>query len=154
MGEITKELVALAMSAMELAADTIETKGVPFKAFVVVEKDGDRTLHEIDAVQLEEESFQAWRFAGAQTQADRVAVAVAGYVTVDGIRSEGIIVEVADIGATESHYVGVQYEVHGVFKKTGKVGDQKPSLIGRGGGFPDPESYRTRRPSPQPVAPS
>ena len=139
MGDITKELVALAMASLELAADSIEKKGLPLKPFIVVEKDGERVRHEVKYDDVAEGRVEASRFAGTHTDADRVASVIDGFVTFNGDLSEGIVVEVADVGATVSHLVGVQYEIKSrLLKKTGMVLDHKPALMGVGSGFPAP----------------
>ena len=125
---ISEEAGALAEFALRHAISSIVPGGGPLIPFVIVEAAGKHSLHRFMGELLEECEANAREFASKQSAASRVAVAIDGYIRVDGKRWDALIAQASDRGSNESIMIAQRYQESsaglGSPLETAPVGDQ------------------------------
>jgi len=106
---ISEEAGALAEFALRHALSSIVPGGGPLIPFVIVETGGKHSLHRFMGELLEECEANAREFAKKQSGAARVAVAIDGYIRIEGQRWDALIAEASDHGAKESIMIAQRY---------------------------------------------
>lgn len=122
-----EELADLAFFALDHAVDSVIDSGGPLVPFVVIERDGERSLMRGAADTLEA-GLQAVQIIADGVVDGRTAVAFDGYLTTGEGRFDALHVEAR--GSTgETLTLAQRYEVKGMLKKKARaVGN--PILIG------------------------
>ncbi|MEK7954256.1 hypothetical protein [Luteolibacter soli] len=89
-------------------------EGGPLIPFLIIEKDGDRTLSRFMADHLEDSVAQG-RLALSQLPEGTSAYAFAydGYVTVEGQRNDAVIVEASEVGKSAAIQLAQRYSAEG-----------------------------------------
>lgn len=126
----------LATKTLAAAIDSLMVMGSPFLPIVQVQRGGTVELRRVVAERVEEGAAAAKQMAADEVDADATAYAVDGYITYNGTRSDGIIVEAWNFRANRGARVGLRYELKGMRKKPSLIGS--PLHLGRRGWF-DPE---------------
>jgi len=131
---ITEEAGALAEFALRHAVTSIVPGGGPLIPFVIVEAGGKHTLHQFMGDLLEECEANARAFAARQKNANRVALAIDGYIRIDGHRWDALVAEASDRGSDKSVIIAQRYREDlgplGSPPATMPVGDQ--IILGEG----------------------
>jgi len=127
LSDSTQEAVNLAFAAMDHGIDSIRAGG-PLVTFTLTEtSEAGRTLTRFAASTFEE-SLNAARQFLSNSDATRGAVAYDGYLTVQGERSDAVVVEVFEAGSAEGFVLGQRYRPKRAFKKFETVGN--PAAMG------------------------
>ena len=108
---MSPELQDLMFAAIDHAIGSIAQAGGPMTPFVIATEDGSGTLHRFVATTVEEGEERARAFirqAGPETT--QVALALDGYVTVDAVRTDAVLVEVQSNGAPTCDVFAQCYE--------------------------------------------
>jgi len=124
------ELMDLVFAALDHGVDSVSGGG-PLIPFVLTEGPDGRNLSRFAAETLEEGHSQALRYA-ASSDADRVAVAYDGYLTVEGERSDAVFVEAQERGAGSSVLFAQRYRPGGRLRKFAAVGNAAYAGEGKG----------------------
>ncbi len=117
MNETPDAVRDLAEFALSHAIGSIIPEGGPLIPFALVERDGARSLHRFSCDRLEEMVVAGRMFVREQADADRVAFAWDGYITIAGVRTDALFVEASEGGAAASIVVAQRYGLRGVIRK-------------------------------------
>ena len=148
------ELMDLMFAALDHAVGSIADAGGPMTPFVLC-AEGDRAeLHRFVAVTVEEGLERAREFIKqVAPEITQVALAYDGYVTVDGVRTDAVLVDVQAAGTPTSDIFAQRYEiVGGSLSEIGNakhIAIEQPSLFRAPGTEPSPP---THTPAPELVA--
>lgn len=127
----TEELVDVVFAALDHGIDSVRDGG-PLIPFVLAEDPEGRSLTRFAAETLEEGQAQAREHAGS-SDAARIAIAFDGYLTVEGERSDAILVEAQERGTDSSVIFAQRYRPGGRLRKFSTVGNA--AFTGRGEGL-------------------
>jgi len=131
---ISEEAGALAEFALRHAVTSIVPEGGPLIPFVIVEAEGKHTLHRFMGELLQECEANARAFASRQKHAKRVALAIDGYIRIDGERWDALVAEASEKGAGASVIIAQRYRETlgslGTPTETAPVGDE--IILGEG----------------------
>lgn len=130
------QALELATKTLAAAIDSLMVMGSPFLPIVQVQRAGAIELRRVVADRVEEAAAAAKQMAAEEVGADATAYAIDGYITYNGSRSDGIIVEAWNFQTNRGARVGLRYELKGIRKKPSLIGS--PLHLGREGWF-DPE---------------
>jgi hypothetical protein len=124
---LDQELAELAFLALDHGLDSVRASGGPLIPFVITEsEDSGRRLTRFLAGTLEESQAEARR----QLQAlhpSRAVLAWDGYVTIDGVRTDGIFVSAYTAGTDKSLILVQRYSAGAVaVGNPARVGDEAP----------------------------
>lgn len=117
----SEELLEVIFAALDHAVESVKD-GDALIPFALAERAEGRTLTRFAAETLEEGQEQA-RAHAASGDADRVAIAYDGYLTVEGERSDAVFVEAQERGAQGSVIFAQRYHPGGRFRKFSTVGN-------------------------------
>ena len=130
MDALSDRATALAFFALDHAIETLgKTKG-PLVPFVMTERGEHRKLERFAAEQPEGATELARQAAARMDDAETVAIALDGFVTLEGKRAEAVIVEVSEAGGERSYIFGRRYRTRTIFRNVKPVGS--PVLVGYG----------------------
>lgn len=132
----SEELIEIVFAALDHGIDSVRDGG-PLIPFVLAERAAARDLTRFAAETLEEAHAQARRHAGA-SDADRVAVAYDGYLTVAGERSDAVFVEAQERGSDSSVVFAQRYRPGGRLRGFDTIGNA--AFAGGGEGLFAPAS--------------
>ncbi len=130
--------------ALDHGIRSIEDGGGPLISFaVVVDTKGHRNLHRFVTEQLEDGVKSARKYvADHEDELQMYAIAWDGFVTVEGKRTDAILVEAGDRGETKGVLFCQRYVPGNGSTKLERIGN--PGLIGR------PENLLPSKPSSNP----
>jgi nucleotide-binding universal stress UspA family protein len=117
----SEELVDVVFAALDHGIDSVRDGGA-LVPFVLAEDADGRSLTRFAASTLEESQAQARQHAEASGAA-RVALAFDGYLTIDGERSDAILVEAQERGTDASVVFAQRYRPGGRLRKFSTVGN-------------------------------
>ena len=123
------ELIEVVFAALDHGIGSVSISGGPLIPFTLTEDGAGRHLARFVAETLEESLIQA-RTQVAASDADRVAIAHDGYLTVEGERSDAIFVEAQDRGSPSCLVFAQRYRPGGRLRKLSRIGN--PALTGTG----------------------
>lgn len=161
--DVSPELENLMFAALDHAIGSIAHAGGPMTPFVIATENGSGTLHRFVASTVEEGVERAREFirrAGPETT--QVVLAVDGYVTIDDVRTDAVLVEVQAAGTPTSDVFAQRYEIRdGELTEIGNakhIAIEQPSLFGTpatvtAGEPPVAIAAATRRPTSGGLAP-
>ena len=135
------ELMDLMFAAVDHAVGSIADAGGPMTPFVLC-AEGDKVgLHRFVAATVEEGLDHAREFIKhVGPEITQVALAYDGYVTVDDVRTDAVLVDVQAAGTPTSDVFAQRYEiVDGTLSEIGNVKHiaiEEPSLFGEAGTAP------------------
>jgi hypothetical protein len=119
------ELVELAFAALDHGIESVRDGGGPLVPFTLSEGPDGRQLTRFAAELLEEGQEEARRHVREAAGAERVALAVDGYLSVEGERSDAILVEAQERGMTTCLVFAQRYKPAGrlsAFESVGNAG--------------------------------
>jgi hypothetical protein len=140
------ELMDLMFAALDHAVGSIADAGGPMTPFVLC-AEGDRAeLHRFVAETVEEGLERAREFIKhVGPEITQVALAYDGYITVDDVRTDAVLVDVQAAGTPTSDVFAQRYEVvDGTLSEIGNakhVAIEQPSLFGEAGTAPPSPMY-------------
>lgn len=124
----TDSLMELAFLALDHGIESVRDGG-PLTPFLVAEIDGERKLERFDADTLEEALGRAETAADALPfSAAAYAVAHDGFVTVEGERTDAILVEAAERASERALVFAQRYRPKKLLRKATPIGNA--ALVG------------------------
>ena len=97
--EMSQQFADLVFFALDHGVESVRDSGGPLIPFLVLEQDGKRDLHRFAASRLEEGERQAREAIMASPAAvTAYALAYDGFITVQGVRTDAILVEASERG--------------------------------------------------------
>ena len=125
---LSEALAELVFAAIDIGILSVKESGGPLVPFVLMQEDGNRTMHRFAAEMLEESLEQA-RAAVASAPASVTAYALAydGYVTIDGQKSDAVMVEGCERGQASGQLFAQRYAAKKFLRPFHEVGN--PALI-------------------------
>lgn len=114
--EPSEQLMDLAFTALDHAADSVIAGGGPLVPFCLLEVEGDRSLHRFVG-ELEQAQLQARSAVRSTPNITRGAVAWDGYLTIEGEWSDAVFVEASEVGDESSVVLAQRYRVVGRIRK-------------------------------------
>lgn len=141
------ELMDVMFAALDHAVGSIAHAGGPMTPFVLC-AEGDRAeLHRFVAATVEEGLERAREFVQSLgPEISQVALAYDGYVTIDDVRSDAVMIEVQAAGTPTSDVFAQRYEIAG--GSLSEIGNAKhvaieqPSLFREPGTAPPASTHR------------
>jgi hypothetical protein len=126
--EMSQQFADLVFLALDHGIDSIRAGG-PLIPFIVIERAGERTLQRFAAERLEQGEAQA-RQALASLPLDVAADAFAydGFITVEGTKTDAILVEASERGRAAGIRMAQRYSPRKLLRSFQTVGN--PALIG------------------------
>ncbi|MEY2515687.1 MAG: hypothetical protein QOJ89_3045 [bacterium] len=140
------EMMDLMFAALDHAVGSIAHAGGPMTPFVLCAAGDTTELHRFVAVTVEEGLERAREFIKhVGPEITQVALAYDGYVTVDDVRTDAVLVDVQATGTSTSDVFAQRYEiVDGMLAEIGNakhIAIEQPSLFREPGTPPPPPTH-------------
>ncbi len=108
--EMSEKFADLVFLALDHGIDSVRSSGGPLTPFIMVEQDGKRELHRFAMEPLEEGQRQAREAIAALPQsATAYALAYDGYITVQSVKYDAILVEASERGRPMGVHMAQRY---------------------------------------------
>jgi hypothetical protein len=120
--QTSDELVELAFRALDLGIKSVR-EGGPLIPFAMTDAPGGGEITTFATELLEEGQEEARRHVREEGAADRVAIAYDGYLSVEGDRSDAILVEAQERGMTTCLVFAQRYKPAGRLSPFESVGN-------------------------------
>jgi nucleotide-binding universal stress UspA family protein len=117
------ELIDLALFALDHGVESIKDAGGPLVAFAVTEGPDGRNLVRFPTERVEEGPAHAREHIRGAGDPVRVAIAYDGYVTVEGERTDAILVEAQERGQPASVIMAQRYRPGGRLRRFSTIGN-------------------------------
>lgn len=125
---ISESLAELTFAAIDIGVMSVRESGGPLIPFVLMVDGGKRTMHRFAADRLEECLEQARAaVASAPESATAYALAYDGYITIDGQRSDAVMVEACERGEATGKLFAQRYAPKKLLRPFRQVGN--PALV-------------------------
>jgi hypothetical protein len=122
--EIGQRLLDLVFFALDHGVKSIRESGDPLVPFVVLEDpDGKRTLQRFVTERLENSVEQALAFAAKAAASSRAAVAYDGFVTLDGNRTDAVLVLGRDVDTIKTVRFAQRYKPKRLLQRFQTIGN-------------------------------
>ena len=126
---MSEKFADLVFLALDHGIDSVRASGGPLIPFIVVEQDGKRELHRFATERLEEGQQRAREAIAASPQtATAYAMAYDGYITVQGVKFDAILVEASERGRPAGVRMAQRYTPKNSLRDFQTVGN--PALLG------------------------
>src|SRR5262249_14591317 len=126
--QMSEKFADLVFFALDHGVESVRAGGGPLIPFVIIEQDGKRELHRFATDRLEHAQQRARDFIAALPQnTGAYAMAYDGYITIEGVKFDAILVEASERGRPAAVRMAQRYAPKRFLKSFQTVGN--PALL-------------------------